>query len=52
MALDPVLDLPMIQLSDVDVLRFRDLIEGGVLVTGGRIWQKLNKWKKPLNGGA
>ena len=35
MPLDPVLDKPMLQLSDVDVLKFRDLIEGGTLITGG-----------------
>jgi hypothetical protein len=30
-----ILDRPMLQLSDSDVLRFRDLIEGGTLITGG-----------------
>jgi hypothetical protein len=32
---DPVLDEVMIQLSDKDAIRFRDCIEGGILVTGG-----------------
>lgn len=35
MALDPILDKKMIQLSDNDFLRFRDLIEGGTLILGG-----------------
>ena len=30
-----LLDRPMLQLSEVDFLRFRDLIEGGTLITGG-----------------
>jgi hypothetical protein len=30
-----ILDWPMVQLSDSDCLRFRDLIEGGTLITGG-----------------
>jgi hypothetical protein len=34
-ATNPVLDRPMLQLSDTDFLRFRDLIEGGALITGG-----------------
>jgi hypothetical protein len=35
MPTDPVLDRNMILLSDTDALRFRDLIEGGTLITGG-----------------
>jgi hypothetical protein len=32
---DPVLDEVMVQLTDQDAIRFRDCIEGGVLITGG-----------------
>lgn len=32
---DPILDRVILQLSDVDVVRFRDIIEGGCLITGG-----------------
>ena len=32
---DPVLDREILALSQYDVLRFRDLIEGGTLITGG-----------------
>ena len=32
---DPVLDRTIVQLSETDVIRFRDLIEGGCLITGG-----------------
>src|ERR1700691_321325 len=32
---DPVLDRPILWLSDRDVLTFRSLIEGGCLITGG-----------------
>jgi hypothetical protein len=32
---DPILDRVILQLSDVDVVRFRDVIEGGCLITGG-----------------
>jgi hypothetical protein len=35
MAKDPVLDQEMLWLSDSDCLRFRDLVEGGTLITGG-----------------
>lgn len=35
MAKDPVLDRIVIRLSDTDVIRFRDLIEGGCYITGG-----------------
>ena len=30
-----LLDLPILWLSKTDVLRFRDVIEGGTLITGG-----------------
>jgi hypothetical protein len=32
---DPVLDKEILKLSDVDVIRFRDIIEGGCFVSGG-----------------
>jgi hypothetical protein len=32
---DPILDRVILQLSEQDVVRFRDLIEGGCLITGG-----------------
>jgi hypothetical protein len=32
---DPVLDREIVRLSNSDVIRFRDLIEGGCLITGG-----------------
>jgi hypothetical protein len=32
---DPVLDREILRLSDSDVVRFRDIIEGGCLITGG-----------------
>jgi hypothetical protein len=32
---DPVLDRIVLRLSDTDVIRFRDLIEGGCYITGG-----------------
>ena len=35
MAKDPVLDRVIIRLSETDVIRFRDLIEGGCYITGG-----------------
>jgi hypothetical protein len=35
MAKDPVLDREILRLSDTDILRFRDLIEGGCFITGG-----------------
>ncbi len=35
MALDPVLDKPMLQLSDKDCINFRQMVEGGTLITGG-----------------
>lgn len=35
MAKDPVLDRIVLRLSDTDVIRFRDLIEGGCYITGG-----------------
>jgi hypothetical protein len=35
MAKDPILDRVILQLSDKDVVRFRDIIEGGCLITGG-----------------
>jgi hypothetical protein len=35
MAKDPVLDREILQLSEHDFIRFRDLIEGGCYITGG-----------------
>jgi hypothetical protein len=35
MAKDPVLDRVILRLSESDVIRFRDLIEGGCYITGG-----------------
>ncbi len=35
MAKDPVLDRIILRLTDTDVIRFRDLIEGGCFITGG-----------------
>jgi len=35
MAKDPVLDREIVRLSETDSIRFRDLIEGGCLITGG-----------------
>ena len=32
---DPILDREIIRLSDTDIVRFRDIIEGGCLITGG-----------------
>ena len=35
MAKDPVLDREILSLSETDIVRFRDIIEGGCLITGG-----------------
>jgi len=32
---DPILDREILRLSDSDIVRFRDIIEGGCLITGG-----------------
>jgi hypothetical protein len=32
---DPILDRVILRLSEKDVVRFRDIIEGGCFITGG-----------------